>query len=77
MISALNKLIHILLDYPKIILSVLVVVTILLGTYLSNIRMDFSIEQLFSQNDPVVERFLKLREEFDGVDNVVYLFYKS
>ena len=77
MISALNKLIHILLDYPKIILSVLVVITILLGTYLSNIRMDFSIEQLFSQNDPVVERFLKLREEFDGVDNVVYLFYKS
>ena len=55
MISALNKLIHILLDYPKIILSVLVVITILLGTYLSNIRMDFSIEQLFSQNDPVLK----------------------
>ena len=39
--------------------------------------MDFSIEQLFSQDDPVVERFLTLREEYDGVDNVIYLFYKS
>ena len=39
--------------------------------------MDFSIEQLFSQDDPVIDRFLQFREEFDGVDNIVYLLYES
>ena len=77
MIKTLNKCIHIILDYPKIVLSFLFAVTIFFGSYISDIRMDFSIEQLFSQDDPVVERFLTLREEFDGVDNVIYLFYKS
>ena len=77
MIKTLNKCIHIILDYPKIVLSFLVAVTIFFGSYISDIKMDFSIEQLFSQDDPVVERFLTLREEFDGVDNVIYLFYKS
>ena len=65
------------MDYPKIVLSFLFAVTIFFGSYISDIKMDFSIEQLFSQDDPVVERFLTLREEFDGVDNVIYLFYKS
>ena len=77
MIKTLNKCIHIILDYPKIVLSFLFAVTIFFGSYISDIKMDFSIEQLFSQDDPVVERFLTLREEFDGVDNVIYLFYKS
>ena len=77
MIDTLDKWIQTLLDYPKIVLSFLATVTIALGSYITDIKMDFSIEQLFSQNDPVVERFLTLREEFEGVDNVIYLFYKS
>ena len=39
--------------------------------------MDFSIEQLFSQNDPVISRYLNFREEFDGVDNRIFLLYES
>ena len=70
-------MIHRLLDHPKITLSLLTVVTIMFGSYLPNVKMDFSIEQLFSQDDPVIDRFLEFREEFDGVDNIVYLLYES
>ena len=71
--SLINKF----LDYPKVTLSLLAIVTIIMGAYLPNLKMDFSIEQLFSQDDPVIDRFLQFREEFDGVDNIVYLLYES
>jgi predicted RND superfamily exporter protein len=70
MLKTTQKLIHKLLDHPKYTLSVLVVVTIVLGSYLPGVKMDFTIEQLFSQDDPVIERFMTFREEFAGVDNI-------
>ena len=72
-----NNWIHKLLEYPKMTLSLLATVTVLFASYLSDLKMDFSIEQLFSQNDPVIDRFMTFREEFDGVDNIIYLFYKT
>ena len=77
MISYYNNWIKKLLEYPKMTLSFLSIVTIVFASYLSELKMDFSIEQLFSQNDPVIDRFMTFREEFDGVDNIVYLFYKT
>ena len=72
-----QKLILKLLDHPKYTLSFLAAVTIILGSYLPGLKMDFTIEQLFSQNDPVIERFMTFREEFAGVDNIVFLIYES
>ena len=72
-----NKLIKVILNHPKVILSILAVITLVLGTFLPKVKMDFSIEQLFSQNDPVINRFLNFREEFDGVDNRIFLLYES
>ena len=77
MLKTTQKLIHKLLDHPKYTLSFLVVVTIVLGSYLPGVKMDFTIEQLFSQDDPVIERFMTFREEFSGVDNIVFLIYES
>ncbi len=65
------------LNHPKVILSILAAITLVLGTFLPKVKMDFSIEQLFSQNDPVINRFLNFREEFDGVDNRIFLLYES
>ena len=65
------------LNHPKVILSILAAITLILGTFLPKVKMDFSIEQLFSQNDPVINRFLNFREEFDGVDNRIFLLYES
>ena len=72
-----NKLIQVILNHPKVILSILAAITLVLGTFLPKVKMDFSIEQLFSQNDPVINRFLNFREEFDGVDNRIFLLYES
>jgi len=72
-----NKLIKVILNHPKVILSILAAITLVLGTFLPKVKMDFSIEQLFSQNDPVINRFLNFREEFDGVDNRIFLLYES
>ena len=72
-----NKLIKVILNHPKVILSILGAITLVLGTFLPKVKMDFSIEQLFSQNDPVINRFLNFREEFDGVDNRIFLLYES
>ena len=72
-----NKLIKVILKHPKVILSILAAITLVLGTFLPKVKMDFSIEQLFSQNDPVINRFLNFREEFDGVDNRIFLLYES
>ncbi len=77
MLQTTQKLIHKLLDHPKYTLSLLAAVTIILGSYLPGLKMDFTIEQLFSQNDPVIERFMTFREEFAGVDNIVFLIYES
>ena len=72
-----NKLIQVILNHPKVILSILAAITLVLVTFLPKVKMDFSIEQLFSQNDPVINRFLNFREEFDGVDNRIFLLYES
>ncbi|MBN4080992.1 MMPL family transporter [Caldithrix abyssi] len=77
MLRATQKLIQKLLDHPKYILSFLATVTVILGSFLPGVKMDFTIEQLFSQDDPIIDRFMTFREEFAGVDNVIYLIYES
>ncbi len=77
MLKATQHLIHKLLDHPKYTLSFLVTVTIILGSFLPSVKMDFTIEQLFSHDDPVIDRFMTFREEFAGVDNMVFLIYES
>lgn len=77
MLKPPQKLIHKLLDHPKYTLTFLGAVTVILGSFLPGVKIDFTIEQLFSQNDPVIDRFMRFREEFSGVDNVVFLLYES
>ena len=72
-----NTLIKKVLNYPKVTLAILSTITVILGSFLPSVKIDFSIEQLFSQNDPVISRFLNFREEFDGVDNRIFLLYES
>ena len=72
-----NKWIQNILNHPKITLLLLFVITLFFGSYLPKVKMDFSIEQLFSQNDPVINRFMSFQDEFDGVDNRIFLLYES
>jgi hypothetical protein len=44
--------------------------------FLPNLSIDFSIEHLFSQNDPAVERYFSFRDEFGREDNVITIIYE-
>lgn len=63
------------LDHPRLVLGILALITVIMGAFASRIQFNFTIEQLFSHHDPLVERFLRFREEFSGIDNVIMLIY--
>ena len=75
--KTIQKAIYKLLDHPRITLFTLAMVTVIFGSFLKDLRLEFSIEQLFTQDDPRVERFLQFRDEFSGVDNILFLIYES
>ena len=75
--KTIQKAIYKLLDHPRITLFTLALVTVIFGSFLKDLRLEFSIEQLFTQEDPRVERFLQFRDEFSGVDNILFLIYES
>ena len=75
--KTIQKAIYKLLDHPRITLFTLALVTVIFGSFLKDLRLEFSIEQLFTQDDPRVERFLQFRDEFSGVDNILFLIYES
>ena len=48
-----------LINNPKKSLGIVVFVTILLSSFIPSLKIDFSIEHLFSKNDPAVKDFSK------------------
>ena len=75
----LKKLSSIVLDHPKFVLATILTVTILFGyiAFLSpyHLRIDFSLEQMFPNNDPEREVYEKFREEFSREDDIILLTY--
>ena len=75
----LKKLSSIVLDHPKFVLATILSVTILFGyiAFLSpyHLRIDFSLEQMFPNNDPEREVYEKFREEFSREDDIILLTY--
>ena len=50
--------------------------TLFWSLFIPNIRIDFSIEHLFSQKDHMVDRYFSFRETFGREDNVITIIYK-
>ena len=75
----LNRLSKIILDHPKFVLTAILSLTIIFGyiAFLSpnHLRIDFSLEQMFPNNDPEREVYEKFREEFSREDDVILLTY--
>ena len=75
----LNRLSKIILDHPKFVLTAILSLTIVFGyiAFLSpnHLRIDFSLEQMFPNNDPEREVYEKFREEFSREDDVILLTY--
>ncbi|MBC8310880.1 MAG: MMPL family transporter [Candidatus Marinimicrobia bacterium] len=75
----LNKLSKIILDHPKFVLAAILSLTMGFGymAFLSpyHLRIDFSLEQMFPNDDPEREVYEKFREEFTREDDIILLTY--
>ena len=72
----LDRFFRYVVHYPKIILSIVIAITIFLALFIPKLKIDFSIEHLFSQNDPNVEKYFSFRDTFGREDNVITIIYK-
>ncbi len=73
----MDRLITFQLDHPWRILIVLIVITVAAVTSASRVQFDFTIENLFPENDPEVDAYLEFREEFEREDDLISLAYDS
>ena len=64
------------LSNPKNTLTIIGGITAILALFIPNLKIDFTIEHLFSQNDPAVERYFSFRETFGREDNVITMIYE-
>jgi len=72
----LNTFFRIILKHPRNTLTLVAGMTLVWSLFIPNIRIDFSIEHLFSQKDHMVERYFSFRETFGREDNVITIIYK-
>ncbi len=64
------------IDSPKITLCGILLLTMIWALFIPNLTIDFSIEHLFSQNDPAVEEYFSFRDDFGREDNVITIIYE-
>ena len=65
-----------LISNPKLSCLGMIFITCTLGLFIPNLKFDFSIEHLFSQDDPAVDRYFSFRDSFGREDNIVTIIYK-
>ena len=65
-----------LISNPKSSCLGMIFITFALGLFIPNLKFDFSIEHLFSQDDPAVDTYFSFRDSFGREDNIVTIIYK-
>ena len=61
---------------PKNTLTLVAGSTAIWIFFIPSLKIDFSIEHLFSKNDPAVERYFSFRDSFGREDNVITIIYE-
>jgi len=72
----IEKFFQIIINKPKPTLYGILGFTIFWTLFIPNLTIDFSIEHLFSENDPAVERYFSFRDSFGREDNVITIIYE-
>ena len=72
----LERILRWILSNPKNTLTIIGGITVLWALFIPNLKIDFTIEHLFSKNDPAVERYFSFRDTFGREDNVITILYK-
>ncbi len=70
-----NKIVSLQILYPYRFLSILLLITIFFIIQLFFLKFDFTIENLFPENDKEVEQYYNFRNEFGREDNIISLTY--
>jgi len=72
----IEKFFRIIIANPRITFSSVFGFTMIWAMFIPNLSIDFSIEHLFSQNDPAVEQYFSFRDSFGREDNVITTIYQ-
>ena len=72
----IERFFRIIITNPRGTFLSVIGLTVMWALFLPNLSIDFSIEHLFSQNDPAVERYFSFRDEFGREDNVITIIYE-
>lgn len=67
---------QLIVERPQNTLSIVAGITLLSILFIPNLKIDFSIEHLFSEKDPMVERYSSFRDTFGREDNIITIIYK-
>jgi len=72
----INSFFNHIIDNPKRTLISLLIATIVFASFIPRLKIDFTIEHLFSESDPSIEEYWSFREIFGREDNVITIIYK-
>ena len=72
----IEKFFRIIIANPRITFSSVIGLTMMWAMFIPNLNIDFSIEHLFSQDDPAVEQYFSFRDLFGREDNVITIIYQ-
>tara|TARA_B100000029_G_scaffold516539_1_gene630683 strand:- start:13622 stop:15925 length:2304 start_codon:yes stop_codon:yes gene_type:complete len=74
---ALDRVINFQLDHPIRILFIISIISIISIFASTQVKFDFTIENLYPINDLKVDEYFKFQDEFGHEDNLIYLAYDS
>ncbi len=72
----IKKIFKIIINNPKITFSGILGITLIFAMFIPQINFEFSIEHLFSNNDPEVEKYFSFRDTYGREDNVITIIYE-
>ena len=65
------------IGHPKTVLAFLFMITLVFAGISTGLQFDFTIENLFPENDPEVDAYFEFREEFEREDDLISLAYDA
>ena len=72
----INSFFQHIIENPKRTLIALLITTIVFASFIPKLKIDFTIEHLFSESDPSIEEYTSFRQVFGREDNVITIIYK-
>ena len=75
--SVLDRLVSFQLNHPWRVLALVAAISVAAIAGASRVQFDFTIENLFPEDDPEVDAYFEFREEFEREDDLISLAYDS